>query len=383
MMKSVICKNFKVAEIADIHFGNGRVSPVRTYEHLQDVLYPLFEEIKLLIINGDTFDTLLNMNSDAGLYIAKFIDDIINLAVLNKVYIRVVRGTFSHDRHQNRFFTVKDRGTHTLNGVDLVRVIDRITIEHFDEMNIDVLYCPDDQPHKDLSQAIIDVIESNHLKQVDLLCSHAYYEHLLPTGIPHIPHNTLSFDRLSKYVSGFMLNGHVHKASMYKGKMISSGSFERMDHDNDQKPVGMWLLTAERCKQQLKWSASFVENTQAIPFVTFTAANYKSVEEIQSAVGEYMEFLDQNEYPSSEPVYIRIHGNVDGLTEWIKSSYSNVIVTDKKVTVIQAVCVEDLDTNCDELPIITEDNLARMVFDEIPEEENMTLKEVEEILNGL
>ena len=382
-MKSVICKEFKIAEIADIHFGNGRVSPVRTYEHLQDVLYPLFEQIKLLIINGDTFDTLLNMNSDAGLYIAKFIDDIINLALEFKVYIRVVRGTFSHDRHQNRFFTVKDRGAHKLNGIDLVRVLDRITIEHFDEMNIDVLYCPDDQPHKDLSQAIIDVIDSQHLKQVDLLCSHAYYEHLLPTGIPHIPHNTLSFDRLTKYVSGFMLNGHVHKALMYKDKMISSGSFERMDHDNDLRPVGMWLLSAKRSKKSLEWSAEFIENKQAIPFVTFTVANYSSIEELQNAICEYMQNLANKGYSSSEPVYIRIHGNITGIQDWIKSSYPNVYVTDKRTTVVQSVIVEDLDTNCDELPIITEDNLAQMVFDEIPEEEHMTLEEVKEILNGL
>lgn len=382
-MKSAICEKFKIAEIADIHFGNGRVSPVRTYEHLQDILYPLFEEIKLLIINGDTFDTLLNMNSDAGLYVAKFIDDIIGLAVQYKVFIRVVRGTFSHDRHQNRFFTVKDRGTHKLNNVDLVRVIDRITIEHFDEMNIDVLYCPDDQPHKDLNQAIIDVIESNHLKQVDLLCSHGYYEHLLPAGIPHIPHNTLSFDRLCKYVNGFMLNGHVHKASLYKEKVVSSGSFERMDHDNDNKPVGMWLIDVKRGKNKLLWNAEFIENKYAIPFTTFTASNYNSIESIQDAIVSYMTTLSGTGYNMSEPVYIRIHGNVDGLSEWIKSTYSNVIVTDKKVTVTQAVCVEDLDTNCDELPIITEDNLAQMVFDEIPKEEHMTLKEVEEIINGL
>lgn len=382
-MKSVICNNFKVAEISDIHFGNGRVSPVRTYEHLQDVLYPLLAEVKLLIINGDTFDTLLNMNSDSGLYVAKFIDDIVNLAVEHKVYIRVVRGTFSHDRHQNRFFTVKDRGAHKLNGVDLVRVIDRITIEHFNELNIDILYCPDDQPHKDLSQAIIDVIESNHLKQVDLLCSHAYYEHLLPVGIPHIPHNTLSYDRLNKYVSGYMLNGHVHKPSVYQNKVVSSGSFERMDHDNDKRPVGMWMLSAERNKQGLKWSIDFIENKQAIPFVTFTADNYKSVEDLQRSIQDYMKDLSDSGYPTSEPVYIRIHGNVTGIQDWIKSTFSNVYVTDKKVSVVQSVMVEDLDTDCDELPTITEDNLAQMVFDEIPEEENMTYKEVEEILNGL
>ena len=180
-----------------------------------------------------------------------------------------------------------------------------------------------------------------------------------------------------------MLNGHVHKASLYKEKVVSSGSFEHMDHDNDNKPVGMWLIDVKRGKNKLLWNAEFIENKYAIPFTTFTASNYNSIESIQDAIVSYMTTLSGTGYNMSEPVYIRIHGNVDGLSEWIKSTYSNAIVTDKKVTVTQAVCVEDLDTNCDELPIITEDNLAQMVFDEIPKEEHMTLKEVEEIINGL
>ena len=381
-MKSTTCNEFKIAEISDIHFGNGRVAPVRIYEHLQDFLYPVLKDVELLVINGDTFDTLLNMNSDAGLYVAKFIDDLVNLAVFHGFYIRVVRGTFSHDRHQNQFFKVKDRGVHKLKGVELVRVIDKITIEHFDDMNIDVLYCPDDQPHKDLTQSVIDVIESNHLKQVDLICSHGYYQHLLPAGIPHIPHNTLVYDRLKKYVSGYMLNGHVHKSSVYDDKVISSGSFERMDHDNDNRPVGFWLLTAKRNKK-LSWSAEFIENTSAIPFTTFTVESYKSIEALQRDISDYMETLLKSGYPSTEPVYIRIQGNSPGISEWVKSSYNNVFVTDKRTSVTQAVCVEEMDTDCDELPVITEDNLAELVFAEIPKEEKMSLKEVKEILNEL
>lgn len=382
-MKLNTCDTFKIAEISDIHFGNSRVSPVRIYEHLQEVLYPMFSSIRLLIINGDTFDTLLNMNSDAGLYVAMFIDDIINLAVFHHVYIRVVRGTFSHDRHQNRFFTVKDRGTHTLNGVDLVRVIDRITIEHFDEMNIDVLYCPDDQPHQDLTQAVIDVIESNHLQHVDLLCSHGYYEHLLPHGIPHIPHNTLSYQRLSKYVTGYMLNGHVHRSSLYQNKVVSSGSFERMDHDNDQRPVGMWLLTAKRHKKNLSWSIEFIENKMSPPFVTFSTDRYKSAEQLQSEIISYIDQVQKNGYPDTDPIYIRIHGDVDGIGAWIRSHFRRVVLTEKKASIIQNIYNEDDESNSDELPVITPDNLAKLVFDKIPKSEHMTLKEVEEIIHGL
>ena len=381
-MKLNICDEFKIAVISDIHFGNGRVSAVRTYEHLSDTLYPIMDEIKLLVINGDLFDTLLNMNSDAGFYVAMFIDDIINLAIQNKVYIRVVRGTFSHDRHQNRFFVVKDKGEHKYHNVPLVKVIDRISIEHFDELNINVLYCPDDQPHENMNDAVVDVIKANHLETVDLLFSHGYYEHLLPKGIPHVPHNTLSFDKLSKFVTGMMINGHVHKNSVYNNKVITCGSFERFEHDNEQ-PVGMWVLSASRNKLSVKWKYKFIENKGAIPFKTFPVDCYKSPEELQTVVSNYICSLEKNGYPSSDPIYIRFNGSVSGMTEWVKSNYKHVVVSEKKTTTSQDMYEEDVISTSDDLPVITEDNLANMVYNNIPKEANMTLEEVKEIINEL
>ena len=377
-----ICDEFKIAVISDIHFGNGRVSAVRTYEHLSETLCPIMDKIRLLVINGDLFDTLLNMNSDAGFYVAMFIDDIINLAVEHKVYIRVVRGTFSHDRHQNRFFVVKDQGEHVYQDKPLVRVLDKIGIEHFDELNINVLYCPDDQPHENMNDAIIDVIKANHLGSVDLLFSHGYYEHLLPKGIPHIPHNTLSFNKLSKYVTGLMINGHVHKPSVFENKVITCGSFERFEHDNEQ-PVGMWLLLAKRSKTQLTWKYQFVKNKGAIPFKTFPVDCYKSPEELQSVVTNYIADIEHTGYPTTDPIYIRFNGSVSGMLEWVKTNFKNVVVSEKKTTSSQDIFEEDVSSTSDELPVITEDNLANMVYNNIPKEANMTLDEVKEILNEL
>ena len=381
MKKLNICDKFKIAVISDIHFGNGRVSAIKTYEHLSDTLYPVIPSVKMLVINGDLFDTLLNMNSEAGLHVAMFIDDIINLAVKYGVYIRVVRGTFSHDRHQNRFFVVKDKGEHKLNGVPLVKVIDRISVEHFDEMNINVMYCPDDQPHNDMNQAVIDVIKANHLETIDLLFSHGYYEHLLPAGIPHVPHNTLSYNRLSKYVSGLMVNGHIHRNSVYENKVITCGSFERFEHDNN-RPVGLWILNAKRSKNSVHWSYSFIENKAAIPFKTFVVNCYKSQEELQKVIGDYIASLNESGYGLSEPIYIRFDGSVPGMTEWVRSNYKNVIISEKRTTSTQEMWEDEVATS-DDLPIITEDNLAEMVYENIPKESQLTLEKVRDILNEL
>ena len=381
---SITCDTFKIAEISDIHFGNGRLSSVRVYEHLQKVLYPLFKDIKLLIINGDTFDTLLNMNNEAGFYVARFIDDLTTLALFHKVYIRVVRGTFSHDRYQNQFFVVRDKGINTLNGIPMIRVIDKISIEHFDELNINVLYCPDDQPHVDLSQAVIDVITANHLDKVDLLFSHGYFTHLLPKNLPHIPHNTLDYDKLKKYVDGLFVNGHVHHPVVYDNRVITSGSFERMNHDNDNTPVGMWILTGTRHKTKFQWTYEFIENKDAIPFTTFHTEKYTSGEFLCKDIQKYMDQLRKTDYPVHDPVYIRIQGETfPGVTEWIHDHYLNIIITDKKTQLIQEVTVEDQAITSDDLPVLTEDNLAQVVFNNLSEEDGMTLEEVQEIINEL
>ena len=56
------------------------------------------------MFGGDFFDSALTMNSDSGLYAAMIIDEVIGLAKQYKVFVRVITGTFFHDRHQNRFF---------------------------------------------------------------------------------------------------------------------------------------------------------------------------------------------------------------------------------------------------------------------------------------
>lgn len=373
-MKSVTCK---IAVISDIHFGNGRVHPIAIYEHLQDTLYPIIPSVDMLLILGDTFDTLLNMNSDAGLFAAKFIDDIVRLCKATDTFIRVVRGTFSHDRYQNRFFNIRKEGQDTLHGIPLVKVIDRVSVEHISPLMLDLCYSPDDQPHQDLSQAIIDMLHTNHLESVDLLCSHGYYDHLLPHGLPNIPTNTIYYDRVSPYVRGMMLNGHVHKASVYQNKMISCGSYERLDFSNEE-PTGFWILT----RDDNRWSYEFIENPYAIPFKTFMTSAYSGNEELSSAISTYITNLQEDGLPDNYPIYLRIVGDPIGIPEWIRATYPNVIVSDKKTKSFQEN-YEITSFDMDELTVITEDNILHMIYDRVKDVSSLTYKDIEEIWHDL
>lgn len=365
-----------ITTLMDLHLGNGKVSPSSCLEHLTMFLYPELENTDILVIGGDFFDTLLSINSEAGIYAAKIIDELITLAKKHKFYIRVVRGTFSHDRYQNRLFLVKDKGELTLNDLPLVRVFDKIEIETFPTFNnLSMLFCPDDQPYADMTQAVLDVIDAHKLPCVDFICSHGYFAHLLPQGIPHIPHNTLYIDRLISRVRGLVLNGHIHSSSIYK-KVISVGSFERFEHRNEE-PKGFYVVKYNTKKSTCEYS--FVENKLATPFITVSLADYPTTEEACQGIYELVQGYRKT-IPEPQNIYIRILGNSHYVSEWVKYEIPYVIVTDKNMSVNERLD-DDINVSCAELPIITEDNLAIMIYQNIPNSK-LSVQDIQEILDG-
>ena len=364
---------FDIVEISDIHFGNGKVNPEIIYTHLQKYLYPELKDINLFVINGDTFDTLLNMNSIAGWYVARFIDDVITMAVENKFYVRVVRGTFSHDRNQNQFFQVRGKDQLTLNGKQLVKVYNSLEIENFGKHNF--LFCPDNLPYKDLTQEIINKLEINHLKTIDGIFSHGYYNHLLPDNLPHVPTDTIYWEKIKPHISGYCLNGHVHHMGVHDN-VISSGSFERMDHGVTEK-VGFWKLTFDK-----KWIPSFVENKGSLAFKTFYTEESDTDESIKNRMIEYIDNLYKEGYDADCPIYIRLAGKDNGILQIIKEKYPSVVPSVKATKTIQ----EDPLTNAslyEELPDITEENLPDLIYQQLKSKNIFSEKEIKELINAL
>ena len=364
---------FNIVEIADIHFGNGKVNPELISLHLEKYLYPELKDIDLFVINGDTFDTLLNMNSSAGWYVARFIDDVITLALENKFYIRVVRGTFSHDRNQNQFFAVRGRDQLTLNGKPLICIYNSLAIENFGKHNF--MFCPDNLPYKDLTQQIIELLDAYHLKTIDGIFSHGYYNHLLPDNLPHMPTDTIDWDRIKSRISGYCINGHVHHMGVHD-RVISSGSFERMDHGVTEK-VGFWKLTFDK-----KWIPSFVENKESVVFKTFYQEDRDTDESLKNKILDYIENLYKSGYDQNSPIYIRLSGKDNGILQLVKEKYPKVITTVKSVKTIQDDPIASISLY-EELPDITEDNLPSLIYQKLESKNLFTLKEIKELIDAL
>jgi len=379
-----ICNSIKIAFLPDIHIGNGKASPQKIHDDFEEFVYPNLNDIQMLVIGGDFFHTMLNMNCDAGVMAARIIDELIILARQQQFYIRVIRGTFSHDRLQNRFWEIRSDSQELLDDRPLVKVATSISTEIFPKWDLSLLYCPDDQPTSDLTGTLVNYITGQGLDKVDIVCSHGYYEHLLPGNMDHIPNNMVKWSVLSNYVRGCVLNGHVHFHSVHD-RVVSGGSFERFVH-GEEEDKGFYIVTYDLTSRKVK-KYDFIINTKALPFITVDSTNFSSMEECSEYIDKLIKDIRDNKFHNQEQeIYLCIVGTDNTLANYIKTNYQNVSVKFKS-NIVQHVVDLDVDTAYDELPKITEDNLPTLIWDRIkdkmstvPQEERITIEDIEEIL---
>lgn len=381
-----ICKDtLNIMFLPDLHVGHPKVHPDAFHTHLIEYVYPKMKDIDLLVIGGDFFHTLLNMNSDAGIMAATVIDELIAAAKLNQFYIRVVRGTFSHDRFQNRFFTIRDGGRDSLWDKPMVRVLDDIEIEIFPKWDLKIMYCPDDQPTTELTETLLECLNSQGIDKIDFLCSHGYFEHLLPPNMDHIPTNTIIWGTLKNKVSGCVLNGHVHFHCI-QDRVVSGGSFERFVH-GEEEDKGYYLIQYSLKERKVK-QYTFIKNEKATPFITIDAEKYSCVEECFKYVDQLIEKIRDEQFKDKDQeIYLCIVGEDSVLGNYVKSTYHNVFVKHKSKIVNKVLDVE-ADTSYADLPKITKQNLSDLVWQRIAPKitgsvisDILTKEEVERILN--
>jgi len=370
-MKSSTCK---IGFLTDLHMGKPRISPAMVRDNLARLFYPRMPEMDLIVLGGDFFDYALSMNSDAGVHAAMIIDEMLHIAKVNNIYVRVVTGTLFHDRHQNKFFSIKAKGMGSYKGVPLVRVFKTVELEHIKPLNLSIVYCPDNQTG-DHTELVLALLKSHRVNKVDFLCSHGYFEYLLPKGIPHMPPNMLNYRALNPYISGLILNGHVHIPIIHK-KLISGGSFERLAH-GEEHDKGYHIITYNT--KTHKSSVEFVVNDGAIPFITIPVARYDSVDqcvrEVEGIIAKIR--MDQGD---NKPIHIRLSeltGTDDFMLRYLNDKYDNVIVTIKTSGSQDTPC--ELDEVIQTLPVITEENLPELVYENI-KDQDITLNEIKEFL---
>jgi hypothetical protein len=347
-----------IISISDVHIGLSTLPPTYIPDNLRKYLYPhLNDELDILFIVGDFWETILDFNGLAGYEASCVISEIIELSIRHNFIIRILQGTYTHDRRQNQFFKTNKKLLET--DSDRVKVFEKIDIEVIDKYGISVLYIPDDLPTKNVMENILEIKNTNNIGKFDFILNHGYFKHILPLGIPHEPPNTLDADVVSGMVKATVLNGHVHTSCVYK-KVINNGSFDRLRH-NEEESKGFFKL--HYIPESEKLTYEFIENKDAVIFKTIGLAKYN--DDIDTAINVVRDKVATICDNTDRKVFIRLVSDSDiirqGVTRYLVTRFNNVVVSSKKHTKKKNTYEDETIYEVGELPKITEENICDMV----------------------
>lgn len=284
---------FKMVSVADLHFGNPRVGAEQLYLKLRKFVYPELKEAHLITVNGDIYDQLLTVGSKAHRFASQFIADLFTISARTGMQVRILHGTFTHDRDQLSVFE-----TLAVPGARF-KIINNIECEEIGEfrsgmeeltMKLRVAYLPDNLPYKRSEEAI------DHLKRVmtvvgynsvDMVVGHGAFEHTMPADSQHKPPCLYTLDQFDRLVDhGPIVMGHIHTPGR-KRNCYYCGSFDRMAH-GEEEDKGFYIFTRED-REVNSWRSKFVVNTLSMPFVTILPEG----EDIPSITNHFLKQVDE------------------------------------------------------------------------------------------
>lgn len=278
--------------VNDVHLDHPHVPAICTYENIKMVIYPLLEKIDLLTLGGDFYDSALYLDYDGSIYAIDIFTDLCQLAKQYGFGIRVIRGTYTHDRDQlSQFAKVAKR-----HGTDFAYYTD-LAVDTF--RGYSFLYIPDNLPYS--SEVTLEKIHELLVPfggKVDAVVGHGYFDYVLPPIAAygqHISHfKVKDFNKITNEV---VVMGHVHTHSNC-GKVWYSGSFDRLCH-GEEEDKGCLLVNLEHGNSKV----NFIKNTLAMPHITLTLKG-NDVDEQVTNVHKQVKKL----FPSPLHGYLRLVG---------------------------------------------------------------------------
>ena len=371
--------------MSDLHFGHKKVSGDHMYNNLKTYAYPQLEQCSMCILSGDIFHYLLDFNNAASRFVLQFINDLFFMSLKYKFSIRVLRGTYTHDRNQVEFLEQCAHKYMDEQVIDL-KVYTKVSVDEecIDGELIRIAYLPDDIPYKSQYE-VIDVVNNllTTMKwdKVDMVIGHGYGQHVLPPGVAG-PSVVYTIELLSTITKHLAIFGHVHTSSVKRYKDVTFmyvGSFERMCHGEEEKKGYI-------CIDTTTWSIKFIENKNTLLFSTYVVPTDDVVEHM---VEMFVRWMSMQSWSTQQMNYIRIvHEDAD-----IRSLLSSVVkeqfsmypccVSTKasnKTTAVDEPSMNDVS----ELIVPTEDNLVEIISSYITDHKLYALSEerIHELLSA-
>ena len=311
--------------ISDIHFGAASTHAEHILENLKREFIPrITSEIDYVWIAGDYFERCLTMPSlDGDCAIVGF-TLICAACVKYNVKLRLLLGTRSHDHNQGRVLA------HIASQMNLnFRYVETLTIEHDSELDLDVLYIPDDlfDSADDQKEAVLRELRLNGLDKVDIICMHGGFTHQLPVASKHT-HDPDFYCDISRM---FVIAGHIHIHSVFR-HLVAPSSFDRLKH-GEEEPKGFVEVNHFNGTTSIR----HIENRFAMRYDTVDVIDLP-VEEALQAIADRVSALPEG---SHLRVKYRSGDAIIPSLSSLKRMYRSVSITSVKAKDVNSPADED------------------------------------------
>lgn len=364
-------EQINIFSISDIHLGHNINPTINIVNNLNSFFIKYDKYIKrcdIISIVGDIFDTLLVAGSKNYNLAIQWITTVAMYCKKNNIKLRILEGTPGHDwRQASTIATVLDKLSLDID----FKYIDTLVIEHMSDLDIDILYIPDEYRHTAIEtlDEVKKLLQQHNLTEVDIAFMHGQFDYQIPMVKLDSSHDISEYEAI---VKEFISIGHIHKHSV-NGKVVAQGSFDRLAH-GEEEDKGAVILTINKYSDN---SYLFLVNDKAMIFKTIDISNID--------VDSVYNYIDNkiNGIPIGSAIRLLVSkdsGLMKNKKELI-TKYNNYKVTidnkDKDDLQEYKQSVKPLEFNTLDSFNINKDNIVELLMNEVIKNHNLTKDEIE------
>lgn len=291
-------KNFTMLSISDVHLYLTRIPTIAIVNILTKSFLSVLETgaVQFLSINGDLFDGIIFVNGPEFLLIHNFLVQLLQICDKYDITVRILQGTFSHDRNQIKWVVQLHESLGLKNDL---RFFNSIDVEYIPRFDITMGYIPDSLPYNN-TEEVLDVLKEKMKvledpTTLDYVSFHGTFEHTVASYIEKKPKLLFQVKQF-KFVKKAVLAGHIHTPSI-KGNVYYGGSPNRLAH-NEEEAKGFYLFH----DYGDHFTAEFITNEHSPIFSTL---NFSKESDVSKILSEYIKKINVFKV-KSEVIFVRI-----------------------------------------------------------------------------
>ena len=282
---------FSIVHMSDVHFveptqdQNDMVNGfINFMEYVRTKKISVNAPLKLVCVDGDLTEKIISFNGSTWKHLFNAIVWLGRWCTEHGYILRLMRGTYSHDAEQMaNVVPIYDALKLDLN----YRYIDKIELEYIPELDLRILYLPDDLPYNN-SDEILDVVHDKlrelNWDYVDYAHVHGFFDFTCPE-VARSKQKIIYHAEQFSFVRKLVHAGHVHYYDTFEN-IVSNGNLDNLCF-GEKGPKGL-IVDVDKGDTVV---ATHIENPFACPYSTLTFCEVDTTEDIVGTIRAFLNGL--------------------------------------------------------------------------------------------